>query len=144
MRRVPGLLVLALILGFSVDALAQTAYPSTPYYPATPYPQIGQMPGQGFDRDRRDYGDWRERRWRRDIRIEAAWYGLEDRSCDATRDARRLCEGRSECTIPATNRLCGDPAPYVTKVLTVWYRCGRGPVRSTTRWEGRYVGLRCN
>ncbi len=55
-----------------------------------------------------------------------------------------VCEGRSECTIPATNRLCGDPAPYITKVLTVWYRCGNRPPRSTTRWEGRYVGLRCH
>lgn len=138
MRRVLGLFSLVLILGFGFDALAQTAYPSTPY-PSTPHPQIGQGPGPGpgFDRDR-------GRRWRHDIHIEGAWYGLEGRSCDATRDARRLCEGRSNCTIPATNRLCGDPAPYVTKVLTVWYRCGNRPPRSTTRWEGRYVGLRCD
>ena len=141
MRAVLGLLALALILGFGLDAAAQTAYPSTPYYPATPYPQMGQMPpsaGPGFDRDRR------HRRDRYDIHIESAWYGIEGRACDATRDARRLCEGRSNCTIPATNRLCGDPAPYVTKVLTVWYRCGHRPPRSTTRWEGRYVGLRCD
>lgn len=134
MRRILGLLALALTLGFGLEALAQTAYPSSPM----PYPQIGQAPG--FDRDR----DRDRRRWRRDIHIMSAWYGLEGRACDATRDARRLCEGRSECTIPATNRLCGDPAPYVTKVLTVWYRCGNRPPRSTTRWEGRYVGLRCD
>ncbi len=115
MRRVLGFLVVALI-GLAAEASAQTA-------------------GPGFDRDRR---------WRHDIHIESAWYGLERRACDATRDARRLCEGRSSCTIPATNRLCGDPAPYVTKVLTVWYRCGNRPPRSTTRWEGRYVGLRCD
>lgn len=134
MRRIPGLLALALVLGYGLEALAQTAYPYTPM----PYPQIGQAPGFDRDRDR----NWR--RWRRVIHIMSAWYGLEGRARDATRDARRLCEGRSECTIPATNRLCGDPAPYITKVLTVWYRCGNRPPRSTTRWEGRYVGLRCH
>lgn len=141
MRRLSGLvLALALILGFSLDALAQTAYPSTPQ--AVPYPQLGQAPGPGFDRDR--YRDRDRRRGWRDIHILSAWYGIEGRACDATRDARRMCEARSSCTIPATNRLCGDPAPYVTKVLTVWYRCGNRPPRSTTRWEGRYVGLRCD
>lgn len=136
MRLLLGLLALALFLGLGFDASAQTAYPSSPY------PQIGQAPpmagpGPGFDRDRR-------RGRNNDIHIESAWYGIENRSCDATRDARRLCEGRSNCTIPATNRLCGDPASYVTKVLTVWYRCGNRPPRQTTRWEGRYVGLRCD
>jgi len=79
-----------------------------------------------------------------DIRILSAWYGLEGRACDATRDAQRMCEGRSRCTIPATNRLCGDPVPQVRKVLTVWYRCDRGRPRSSTRWEGTYLGLRCD
>lgn len=142
MRRFLGLLAFALVVGLGLEAGAQTYYPSTPYQAPSPYPQLGQAPGSGFDRDRDRYRD-RRGRWR-DIHIEAAWYGLEGRACDATRDAKRLCEGRSECTIPATNRLCGDPAPYVTKVLTVWYRCGNRPPRSTTRWEGRYVGLRCD
>jgi hypothetical protein len=140
MRRFLGLVAFALVVGLGLEAGAQTYY-----YPSTPHPQLGQAPmarpGPGFDRDR-DH-DRRRGRWR-DIHIEGAWYGLEGRACDATRDAKRLCEGRSECTIPATNRLCGDPAPYVTKVLTVWYRCGNRPPRSTTRWEGRYVGLRCD
>lgn len=134
MRRLLALVAFALIAGFAVDASAQTAYPSTPM------PQMAQMPagpGPGYDR-----GPPRGRRG--GIHVESAWYGLEGRACDATSDARRLCEGRSDCTIPATNRLCGDPVPQVQKVLTVWYRCGNRPPRSTTRWEGRYVGLRCN
>jgi hypothetical protein len=140
MRRVLGLLVFFLVAGLGLDALAQTAYPSTP---SPSYPQIGQAPmgGPSFDRDRRDR---RDRRGRRDINILSAWYGVEGRACDATRDARRACENRSSCTIPATNRLCGDPVPNVVKVLTVWYRCGNRPPRSTTRGEGRYVGLRCD
>jgi hypothetical protein len=134
MRRILGLLVFVLVAGLGLEAPAQTAYPSAPY------PQFGQAPtaGPGFDRDRRD------RRGRDDIRIMSAWYGLEDRACDATHDVRHLCEGRSWCTIPATNRLCGDPVHGVRKVLTVWYRCERGRPRSSTRWEGTYLGLRCD
>jgi hypothetical protein len=78
----------------------------------------------------------------RGLRIIAAWYGLEDRACDATRSVRRICEDDDECTVKATNRLCGDPVPGVVKVLTVWYRCGGRP-REITRWEGSYLGLRC-
>jgi hypothetical protein len=87
---------------------------------------------QDFDRPGRD----------RDIRVMSAWYGIEGRSCDATRQVRRTCNGRDDCTIRATNRLCGDPAPGVVKVLTVWYRCDGRP-REITRWEGSYLGLRC-
>jgi hypothetical protein len=133
MRRIVGFLVFVLIAGLGLDAAAQTAYPATPYHP----PQMSQMPppGPGYGQGRRH---------RRDIHIMSAWYGVEGRACEATRDARRLCENRSSCTIPATNRLCGDPVPGVQKVLTVWYRCDGQRPRSTTRWEGRYVGLRCD
>jgi hypothetical protein len=72
----------------------------------------------------------------------AAWYGVEDRACDATRVVRHICEGDDECAVRATNRFCGDPVPGVVKVLTVWYRCGGRP-REITRREGGYLGLLC-
>ena len=55
-----------------------------------------------------------DRYGRRDsLRILSAWYGAEQRACDAERAVERFCGGRSSCTIPVTNRLCGDPAPQV-------------------------------
>ncbi len=99
--------------------------------------QYGQSqdnrPGQGYGRDRR-----RDR----SIEIKSAFYGVENRSCEATRQVARLCDGKSSCTVPATNKLCGDPVHGVTKVLTVYYEC-KGRTRASTRWEGGYLGIRC-
>ena len=145
MRRLLVLLAFVLVTGLGTTAFAQTyqyspaPYASPPQYQQPYYPpQIGQAPmaGPSFDRERRER--------RGGVRVLSAWYGIEERACDATEVARRVCEGRSSCTIPASNRLCGDPVPNVVKVLTVWYRCEGQRPRSTTRWEGRYVGLRCD
>lgn len=123
MRRSVLLLGLALVAGLASPAFAQ------------PGPSFDRGP-PGYDRDRGDRG-------RDSLRILSAWYGVEGRACEATRAVARACNGRQDCTVQATNRLCGDPVPQVEKVLTVTYRCD-GRTRTTTRWEGRYVGLTCN
>jgi len=123
MRRSVLLLGLALVAGLASPAFAQ------------PGPGFGP-PGHDRDRGDRDRG-------RDSIRILNAWYGVESRACEATRAVARACNGRSDCTIQATNRLCGDPVSNVVKVLTVTYRCD-GRTRSITRGEGRYLGLTCN
>lgn len=100
--------------------------------------QYGQQqdsrPGQGYGR---------ERRRERGIQITSAFYGVEHRACEATEQVARICDGRPNCTVPATNRLCGDPMHGVTKVLTVYYNC-HGRSRASTRWEGGYLGIRCD
>lgn len=121
MRRSVLLLGLALVAGLASPAFAQ--------------------PGPGFDRG--PPGHDRDRDRRDSLRILSAWYGVESRACEATRAVARACNGRRDCTIQATNRLCGDPVPQVVKVLTVTYRCD-GRIRSITRGEGRYLGLTCN
>lgn len=132
MRRLLVLFAFALVAAGSLPALAQTSSPQTQQVQYSPAPPPYGRPG--FD----------DRRGRRDgLRILSAWYGIENRACDAERAVERICGGRSECTVPVTNRLCGDPAPYVVKVLTVHYAC-RGRERSITRWEGRHMGLRCD
>ena len=156
MQRLLALPVLLLLAGAAMPASAQYER----YYEHSPR-QFGQFPQPRPDYERPRHVDpddpWefspeprREpprdyepgyRRYR-GLRIIAAWYGVEDRACDATRPVRRICEGDDECTVRATNRLCGDPVPGVVKVLTVWYRCAGRP-REITRWEGSYLGLRC-
>jgi hypothetical protein len=126
MRRSVLLLGLALVAGLAAPAFAQ--------------------PGQSFDRGPPGFDRDRDRdrdRGRDSLRILSAWYGVESRACEATRAVARACNGRRDCTVQATNRLCGDPVPQVVKVLTVTYRCD-GRIRSITRGEGRYLGLTCN
>lgn len=133
-----------ILASLAVLLLAVTALPaaaqsdrSAPWTSQHQYPQSAQQYGQsgrqGFDRDRRR---------QRGIHITDAFYGVDGRACEATRPVTRTCEGQSSCTVRATNRLCGDPAQNVVKVLTVYYDC-HGRSRSITRREGSYVGLRC-
>lgn len=140
MRRLLTFFAFVLFAGAALPALAQTTYQYTQQPSQGQYqqPQYGQAPPYGQP------PRFEERRGRRDgLRILSAWYGIENRACDAERAVERICGGRSECTVPVTNRLCGDPAPNVVKVLTVTYAC-RGRERTTTRWEGRHMGLRCD
>jgi hypothetical protein len=114
-----------------IGQLAQQYSQPQQYGQSQPYSQDGR-PGNSYDRNRN-----------RGINITAAYYGVENRACEATRQASRLCEGKSSCTIPASNRLCGDPVPGIVKVLTVHYEC-HGRQRSMTRREGTHLGLRCD
>lgn len=59
------------------------------------------------------------------ILILQAVYGSDSRSCDATAAVFRSCNGKAECSVAASNSLCGDPAPGVVKKLRVSFRCGR-------------------
>ncbi|MEM1089384.1 MAG: hypothetical protein AAF736_02210 [Pseudomonadota bacterium] len=59
------------------------------------------------------------------LTIVDAVYGSDRRSCDARR-ALRQCEGRGQCEIFASNRLCGDPDRGTPKTLLVRYTCGFG------------------
>jgi hypothetical protein len=123
-----------LVLAFTaLPAAAQSYSQSTPQYGASQ--QYSQSGRPGFDRDR-------DRRRQRGLHITGAYYGVDGRTCEATRPVSRSCEGKSSCTVRATNRLCGDPAQNVVKVLTVSYDC-HGRSRSMTRREGSHLGLRC-
>ncbi len=59
------------------------------------------------------------------LQIVDAYYGSDRRSCNA-RPALNACEGRGECEIQASNRLCGDPHRGTEKTLVVRYSCGAG------------------
>jgi hypothetical protein len=150
MRRFLVLFTFAIVVGAALPALAQTTYQYTqqpyqqPYQQQQQYQQPYQQPQYSQSPPYGQPPRFEERRGRRDgLRILSAWYGIESRACDAERAVERICGGRTECTVPVTNRLCGDPAPNVVKVLTVTYAC-RGMERTTTRWEGRHMGLRCD
>lgn len=143
MRRILGFFAFTLILGAALPALAQTSYQYTqqPYQQQYQQPQLGQATPYGQPPGRPNY---EERRGRRDaLRVLSAWYGYGNRACDAERAVERICANRDSCTVPVTNRLCGDPAPQIVKVLTVTYTC-RGRERTITRGEGGYLGLRCD
>jgi hypothetical protein len=141
MRFLTALAVL-LVVGTALPAAAQSGYTQTQQYPQSS-PQYGQS-AQQYGQDQRSGGDSDRdrRRGRRTIEITSAFYGVENRACEATRQVARSCNGQSSCTVRASNRLCGDPVPNVIKVLTVTYNC-RGRPRSVTRWEGSQVGIRC-
>jgi hypothetical protein len=131
MRHLLAVLAVVLFAGAAVPATAQS-------YDRGQSLQLAQA--APFDRDRRGR--------RAEIDVLSAWYGVEGRACDATRQVSRACNGRNDCTVRATNRLCGDPVPGVVKVLTVWYECERrrGPdsrPRTITRSEGSFLGLNC-
>lgn len=138
MRRLLVLFAFALIAAGSLPALAQPSHAQTSSDAQIQQAQYSPAPPYGQPR----YDD--RRRGRRDgLRILSAWYGIDGRACNAEAAVERICGRRSSCTIPVTNRLCGDPAPQVVKVLTVHFQC-RGRERSITRWEGRHMGLRCD
>lgn len=59
------------------------------------------------------------------VDIIDAYYGTDRRSCDA-RGALRQCDGRGQCEVYASNRLCGDPDRGTPKTLVVRYSCGSG------------------
>lgn len=131
MRRLIALFTFALIAAGALPALAQSSYQYTQQ------PQYSQAPPYGQQR-------MDDRRGRRDaLRVISAWYGYGNRACDAERAVERICGNRDSCTVPVTNRLCGDPAPQIVKVLTVTYTC-RGRERTITRGEGGHLGLRCD
>src|SRR5688572_10399584 len=113
MRRLIPMLIIALVGGVALPAFTQSNVNESD-------PMLQLIQGSSS----RDFDRSRSRR-DRDIRIVGARYGVEHRACNAIRPVRRMCQGRSSCTVRATNRLCGDPLPGVVKVLTISYQCDR-------------------
>lgn len=64
-----------------------------------------------------------QRRHFRGLEIVNAEYSSGSRSCDATYEVARSCNGSESCFISANNNLCGDPHFRVRKVLYVDYKC---------------------
>jgi hypothetical protein len=77
------------------------------------------------------------------ITISRAVYGSSARSCDATRWAARMANGRASATLDASNSICGDPAPGDRKSLDVTYICG-SIAKNATAFEHRAVYLDCS
>lgn len=76
------------------------------------------------------------------IVISRAVYGNGSHTCDATRWAARMANGRVMATLDASNDICGDPAKGERKSLDVTYVCG-SIAKSTTAYEHRSVSLDC-
>jgi hypothetical protein len=76
------------------------------------------------------------------ITISRAVYGSSARSCDASRWAARMANGRMSATLDVSNSICGDPAPGDRKSLDVTYVCGT-IAKSVTAYEHRSVLLDC-
>ncbi|MEM9300821.1 MAG: hypothetical protein AAGE01_01840 [Pseudomonadota bacterium] len=77
------------------------------------------------------------------LRIVDAYYGVGNRSCNATRAAADRCEGRGGCEVRADNGLCGDPARGDRKELVINYSCGDG-LRSILVREGEIARAYCS
>jgi hypothetical protein len=77
------------------------------------------------------------------ITISRAVYGTNSKSCDATRWAAKMSNGRMSATLDVTNKICGDPAPGDRKQLTVTYVCGT-IAKSADAYEHRSVYLDCS
>jgi hypothetical protein len=73
--------------------------------------------------------------------LAANYYGFSA-LCDATGAMGGACDGRSSCSVRASDDLCGDPQPTVLKRLDVVYAC-RGERRWVDVAEGTIVDLRC-
>jgi hypothetical protein len=76
------------------------------------------------------------------ITISRAVYGTSSKSCDATRWAARMANGRATANLDVTNSICGDPAPGDRKQLSVTYVCG-SIAKSADAYEHRSVYLDC-
>ncbi|KAI8500616.1 hypothetical protein Bbelb_214340 [Branchiostoma belcheri] len=75
------------------------------------------------------------------IRVEAAMYGVRPdcRSGNSLRRVRNICQGRSACSVPASNAVFGDPCVLTYKYLEVEYTCTEPGVTcpAWTRWLDR-------
>jgi len=76
------------------------------------------------------------------ITISRAVYGTSSKSCDATRWAARMANGRATASLDVSNSICGDPAPGDRKSLSVTYVCGT-IAKSADGFEHRSVYLDC-
>jgi hypothetical protein len=73
--------------------------------------------------------------------LSAYYYGLSA-MCDARQAIAASCDGRSSCTVNASDGLCGDPEPMVLKRLGISYAC-RAAEQSQDVPEGTVMTLQC-
>ncbi len=76
------------------------------------------------------------------IHIQAVAYGKGDRYCDATQAFAESCNGQTSCSVPVSNRLCGDPSHGIVKAAQITYQCGTQQ-QFTTVAENGVAKLSC-
>jgi hypothetical protein len=157
MPRLPATLLALLVLA-SGTALAQSPPLPTPPLPP-PQAVVGESAEQAFARGyQRGWADAVERTQQRPRQarpracmrvkvLDAVWAG-ERGGCDATRAVGDLANGRGTASVPATNMLCGDPAPGRSKTLAVEFGCGEPvycgtEIRTASAREGSTLQLSC-
>ena len=59
------------------------------------------------------------------IQVTGAFYGSDQRNCQAGRQVARLANGKRSYSFKVTNEVCGDPDPGKRKTLEVTYTCGQ-------------------
>lgn len=59
------------------------------------------------------------------IQVTGAYYGSDQRNCQAGRQVARLANGKRSYSFKVTNEICGDPDPGKRKTLEVTYNCGQ-------------------
>jgi hypothetical protein len=157
MPRLPNTLLALLVLA-STTAIAQT--PPLPTPPLPPQQAVaGESAEQAFARGyQRGWADAVERAQQRPrqarpracmrVKVLDALWAAERGGCDATRAVSELASGRGTASVPATNMLCGDPAPGRSKTLAVEFACGEpvycgNEIRTASAREGGTLQLSC-
>lgn len=59
------------------------------------------------------------------IQVTGAFYGSDERNCQAGHQVARLANGKRSYSFKVTNEICGDPDPGRRKTLEVTYTCGQ-------------------
>lgn len=78
------------------------------------------------------------------LNILKADFGLfPSQTCSAYGKVSKRCNNQSQCTIKASNRLCGDPARNRVKHLRIEYQCHGGPRKSKQVIENKKIRLNC-
>ena len=76
------------------------------------------------------------------IRVTGAFYGTNNKNCDATRYVARRANGKKSHSFEVGNDICGDPARGQRKALEVTYYCG-GLSKTASAHEHRTMYLDC-
>ena len=77
------------------------------------------------------------------IRVTGAFYGSDQRNCQAGREVARLANGKRSYSFKVTNEICGDPHPGKRKTLEVTYTCGQ-LLKSASAREHQTIYFDCS
>ena len=77
------------------------------------------------------------------IQVTGAYYGTDERNCQAGRQMARAANGKRSYSFKVTNEICGDPAPGKRKSLEVTYTCGHLQKQASAR-EHQTIYLDCS